>query len=99
MHSDSEDLQAAFERALAVVVHLVPGQVPFLVLIAACIVWTRWAPSPLHLLEGVAIFAVVMLYAQVVWFFFERHTDGIRARIKPLVLETEAAKVATPTHV
>ena len=37
-------------------------------------------------LEGCAIFAVTMLYAQLVWFFFEKRTDAIRARIKPWVM-------------
>jgi hypothetical protein len=32
-----------------------------------------------------SIFAVVMLYAQLVWFFFER-TDVLRARVKPWFL-------------
>jgi len=60
--------------------------VPLLVFLTAWIAQARWIPTPVHVLEGCAIFAAVMIYAQVVWFFFEKRTDSIRARIKPWVL-------------
>jgi peptidoglycan/LPS O-acetylase OafA/YrhL len=72
--------------------------VPLLVLLAAWI-GVRWAPIPQHLVMGVAIFALVMVYAQAVWFFFERNTDAIRERIKPLIFRSRAADERTPTRV
>jgi peptidoglycan/LPS O-acetylase OafA/YrhL len=62
--------------------------VPLLVFLTAWIAQARWIPTPTHVLEGCAIFVVVMIYAQLVWFFFEKRTDLIRARIKPLVMRT-----------
>jgi len=46
----------------------------------------RQIPNAQSELEGFAIFAVVMVYAQVVWFFFEKRTDAIRGWIKPWVM-------------
>ncbi len=75
--------------------------VPLLVFLTAWIAQAQWIPTPTHVLEGCAIFMVVMIYAQVVWFFFEKRTDVIRARIKPLVMgalrhsiETESRRKA-----
>jgi hypothetical protein len=50
----------------------------------------RQIPNAQSELEGCAIFAVVMIYAQVVWFFFEKRTDAIRGRIKPWVMGSGA---------
>ncbi len=72
--------------------------VPLLVLLAAWI-GMRWAPVPQHLMQGVGIFALVVAYAQVVWFFFERNTDAIRERIKPLIFRTRTAEERTATRV
>lgn len=62
------------------------AHVPLLVFIAA---WfearfhqSRWLPDAPHVLIGVALFAVVMLYAQAVWFLFEKRTDNLRAWLK-----------------
>jgi peptidoglycan/LPS O-acetylase OafA/YrhL len=64
--------------------------VPMLVFLAAWISTrigqSRWAPTPESVLIASAIFGLVMLYAQVVYFLFEHRTDAIRARIKPWVL-------------
>ena len=60
--------------------------VPFLVFLNAWIGRARWIPTPGHMLIGCGIFAVVMLYAQLVWFFFEKRTDVLRARVKPWFL-------------
>jgi peptidoglycan/LPS O-acetylase OafA/YrhL len=73
--------------------------VPLLVFLAAYIGSARWIPTPQHLLYGAGIFALVMIYAQLVWFFFEKRTDAIRAKIKPLVFRTKRAEAATPTSV
>jgi peptidoglycan/LPS O-acetylase OafA/YrhL len=42
----------------------------------------RWLPDAQHLLIGAGLFLLVMFYAQFVWFFFERRTDGLRAWLK-----------------
>lgn len=60
--------------------------VPLLVLLAAWIGQARWIPTPLHLSFGVAIFAVAFLYAQLVWFFFEKRTDSVRNWLKPKIM-------------
>jgi peptidoglycan/LPS O-acetylase OafA/YrhL len=83
--------------------------VPLLVFLAALLSTrigpSRWAPTPTSFLEACGIFALVMLYAQIVYFFFEHRTDAIRARIKPWVLGSEGrttgSKLAakTATHV
>ncbi|MBV8630528.1 MAG: acyltransferase [Silvibacterium sp.] len=72
--------------------------VPALVFLAAWIGSARWIPSLQHLLRGVGIFALVMVYAQIVWFFFEKRTDSIRARIKPLILRDNLAGARTLTR-
>lgn len=59
---------------------------PMLVLFAA-LFETRfhqgqWQPDARHALYGAGLFIFVMLYAQVVWFFFEKRTDGLRAALK-----------------
>ena len=64
--------------------------VPLLVFIAAWMAHARQLPNAQSELEGVAIFAVVMVYAQVVWFFFEKRTDAIRGWIKPWVMGSAA---------
>jgi peptidoglycan/LPS O-acetylase OafA/YrhL len=72
--------------------------VPLLVLLAAWIGTARWVPTPAHTLEGCAIFAVVLLYAQTVWFFFEKRTDDIRTRIKPWVLGSPQRTIEAKSH-
>jgi len=72
--------------------------VPLLVILAALIAEARWLPTPRHMLAGCAIFAFVMLYAQVVWFFFEKRTDTIRGWIKPWVLRASTTAAKTATH-
>ncbi|HUY81108.1 MAG TPA: acyltransferase [Acidobacteriaceae bacterium] len=42
----------------------------------------RWLPDAPHLLIGGGIFVIAMLYAQLVWFLFEKHTDALRARLR-----------------
>jgi peptidoglycan/LPS O-acetylase OafA/YrhL len=60
--------------------------VPLLVFIAAWMGRERQVPNARSVLQACAIFAVTMLYAQVVWFFFEKRTDAIRGWIKPWVM-------------
>ena len=72
--------------------------VPLLVFIAAWIAGVRRIPNAQSVLEGCAIFVVVMLYAQVVWFFFEKRTDTIRGWIKPRVLRASTTEAKTATH-
>ena len=72
--------------------------VPFLVFIAAYLE-QRWMPTAQHFLAGAAIFLLVMMYAQAVWFLFENRTEAIRAKIKPLVLRRKTEGARTPTHV
>lgn len=59
---------------------------PMVVLIGAITETTlhqrRWLPDAPHLLICAGIFIVVMLYAQLVWFLFEKRTDTLRARLK-----------------
>lgn len=73
--------------------------VPMLVFIAAWLAHPRRIPNAHSILEACAIFGVVMLYAQAVWFFFEKRTDAIRGRIKPLVLRPSATAAKAATHV
>ncbi len=47
---------------------------------------------------GCAIFVAVMIYAQLVWFFFQKRTDSIRARIKPWVLGTTRQSIAAESR-
>jgi peptidoglycan/LPS O-acetylase OafA/YrhL len=73
--------------------------VPFLVFLAAFLIKQRWMPTAQHFLAGIAIFFLVLMYAQGVWFLFENRTDAIRARIKPIVLRRKSEGARTPTHV
>jgi peptidoglycan/LPS O-acetylase OafA/YrhL len=72
--------------------------VPLLIFIAAWMGMERQVPDARSLLTGCGIFAATMLYAQVVWFFFERRTDAIRARIRPWVMRsaTKSTETAAP---
>ena len=72
--------------------------VPLLVFLTAWIAQARWIPTPAHALQGCAIFVAVMIYAQLVWFFFEKRTDSIRARIKPWVLGTTRQSIAAESR-
>jgi peptidoglycan/LPS O-acetylase OafA/YrhL len=60
--------------------------VPLLIFIAALLEsrfrLKRWDPDTHHLLFAAGIFVVVMLYAQLVWFFFEKRTDDTRGWLK-----------------
>ncbi|MGB7189314.1 MAG: hypothetical protein WBD10_04205, partial [Acidobacteriaceae bacterium] len=60
--------------------------VPLLVFLAAVLETrfsiVRWQPDPRHLLYGAGIFLLVLLYAQLVWFFFEKRTDGLRFHLR-----------------
>ena len=64
---------------------------PMLVLVAAFFEWKynihRWVPDGRYLLFGVGIFLAAMLYAQAVWFVFEKRTDSLRAWLKPVLLQ------------
>ncbi len=60
--------------------------VPLLVFLAACVGQARWLPTPLHISFGVAILAIVFLYAQLIWFFFEKRTDSVRNWLKPRIM-------------
>ena len=73
--------------------------VPLLVFLAAYISESRWTPDLQHIVRGIGVFALVMFYAQLVWFFFENRTDAIRAKIKPLVFRSKRAEATTPTSV
>lgn len=59
---------------------------PLLVFIAAFLEKdfhrSRWIPDAPHGLMGLGLFLLVMVYAQVVWFCFERRTDDLRAWLK-----------------
>ena len=59
---------------------------PLLVFIVAWMSRARQFPNASLALQAGAIFAVLMIYAQVVWFFFEKRTDAIRKWIQPKVL-------------
>jgi peptidoglycan/LPS O-acetylase OafA/YrhL len=63
---------------------------PLLVFIVAWMARARQIPNTRSALEACAIFVVLMIYAQVVWFLFEKRTDAIRARVKPWVMGTGA---------
>lgn len=75
------------------------AHVPLLVFVAAF--WeakfhqSRWIPDAPHVLIGVALFVFVMLYAQAVWFFFERRTDGLRVWLKS-IFSADARRVVAP---
>lgn len=64
------------------------AHVPMLVFMAAFLETRygihRWLPDALHTMFGTGLFLAVMLYAQIVWFLFEKRTDALRARLKPL---------------
>ncbi|HEX3471581.1 MAG TPA: acyltransferase [Silvibacterium sp.] len=72
--------------------------VPFLVFLAAWMAQARWVPTPGHVLIGCAIFAVVMLYAQLVWFLFEKRTDSLRTRVKPWFLGSSNRSAKAEPH-
>lgn len=55
---------------------------PLVVFLCAWLVPVRVFPAPRPILVGVAIFAVVFCYAQLVWFLFEKRTDSLRAWMK-----------------
>lgn len=57
--------------------------VPMLLFLGGWIAQPRWNPTPVHLAQGLGIFVVLMLYAQVVWFCFESRTDAIRNWFRP----------------
>jgi peptidoglycan/LPS O-acetylase OafA/YrhL len=63
---------------------------PLLVFIVAWMARARQIPNAQSALEACAIFVVLMIYAQVVWFLFEKRTDAIRARVKPWVMGSAA---------
>lgn len=59
----------------------------------------RWLPNASHLFICGGIFVVIMLYAQFVWFMFEKHTDAVREKLKPiftLALKPSAAASGPP---
>lgn len=45
----------------------------------------RWLPDARHLAIGAGLFLLVFFYAQLVWFVFEKRTDAVRARLKPVL--------------
>lgn len=72
--------------------------VPFLVFLAAWIAQARWLPNAYSILRGCGIFALALLYAQVVWFFFEKRTDTVRRWLRPLVAGQGAAPESSNTR-
>jgi peptidoglycan/LPS O-acetylase OafA/YrhL len=56
---------------------------PLLVFLAGWIAPVRWVPDLRHLSAGLGIFVVVMVYAHLVWFFFEKRTRAIREWLMP----------------
>ena len=74
--------------------------VPLLVFLAAVLETrfsiVRWQPDPRHLLYGAGIFLLVLLYAQLVWFLFEKRTDGLRFHLRRTFKSLFGRAVAVP---
>lgn len=69
--------------------------VPAIVFLAAWIGQPRWKPDAIHLLFGLGILAAVYLYAQIVYFLFERNTAALRRWLKPrLVRNSHRSRAA-----
>ena len=90
-HAHAQGLQLDGARAFPLVVHAVPGARSAAGfhrgVDGACAADFQMRSRSLR---ACAIFAVVMIYAQVVWFFFEKRTDAIRGWIKPWVMGSAA---------
>jgi peptidoglycan/LPS O-acetylase OafA/YrhL len=70
--------------------------VPFIVFVAAWIGRIRLPPSWDQFSLTAAVFLATLAYAQVVWFLFERRTDSLRGRLKPLIFNSAAAAAHHP---
>ncbi len=90
VHYATSPLQAAYvwlaRRAAASSYTIYLVHMPALVFAAACLHLPRAIPNWQSLPLRLALFAVVLLYAQVVYWLFERNTDKVRRWIKPLVM-------------
>jgi peptidoglycan/LPS O-acetylase OafA/YrhL len=90
LHYATGPLQAAYvwlaRRAAASSYTIYLVHMPALVFLAAWLHLPRAVPNWQSLPLRLALFAIVLLYAQVVYWLFERNTDKLRRWIKPLVL-------------
>lgn len=90
LHCAKSPLQAAYvwlaRRAAASSYTIYLVHMPALVFLAAWLHLPRAVPSSQSFPLRLALFAIVLLYAQVVYWVFERNTDKVRRWIKPLVL-------------
>lgn len=73
---------------------------PLLVFIAAFLEnnfhRSRWVPDASHGLMGLGLFLLAMIYAQVVWFCFERRTDNLRVWLKSCFRRGSRRAAASP---
>jgi peptidoglycan/LPS O-acetylase OafA/YrhL len=67
---------------------------PFVVFVIAWVGHIRLQPTASQLLLMLAIFAAALIYAQIVWFLFEKRTDTLREWIKPFVLGAQQKSVS-----
>jgi peptidoglycan/LPS O-acetylase OafA/YrhL len=90
LHYANGPLQAGYvwlaRRAAASSYTIYLVHMPAFVFLAAFLHLPRAVPSLQSLPLRAALFAIVLLYAQVVYWLFERNTDRLRQWIKPLVL-------------
>lgn len=74
--------------------------VPLLVFLAAVLETrfsiVRWQPDPRHLVYGAGIFVLVVLYAQLVWFVFEKRTDGLRLQLRRIFKSPSGRAAVAP---
>lgn len=89
LHYAAGPLQAAYiwlaRRAASSSYTIYLVHMPALTFLAAYLHLSRAVPNWGALPIRLALFAIVLLYAQVVYWFFERNTDKVRRWIKPFV--------------
>jgi peptidoglycan/LPS O-acetylase OafA/YrhL len=71
---------------------------PLLVFLAGWLGVRQWLPGWPALLKTCAMLAAALIYAQIVWFLFERRTDEIRVRLRALFLRLPATEAKTLTR-
>lgn len=66
--------------------------VPMLIFLKATLHLPREAPGWRPLLVGLGVMALILLYAQLVYWFFEKNTDKVRAWFKPALKKPAIAQ-------
>ncbi|GGH11041.1 acyltransferase family protein [Silvibacterium dinghuense] len=64
---------------------------PLIVFLVSATGRIRLAPDAQQLLLALGIFAMALLYAQTLWFCFEKRTDSLREALRPYILPVRTA--------